>query len=225
MFRREAEWISEALAGYPATALSPLLNIGSSTLAFRLEKQPWIETVLFDPLRARGVEVVNVDVRAGHGIDLRADVTAPEGRERLRAVGARALLCNNTLEHVEDPSAFARACAEVVAPGGLLVVTVPNSYPRHRDPIDTMFRPTPAEIAALLPDHEVVAEALIPTGSYWDQLRRRPWIISRQLLRLPFPFVDFAGWKRSMMKFYWMVRPYRQSCVVLRRPTAPPAPT
>ena len=31
-------------------------------------------------------------------------------------------------------------------PGSLVFVTVPFSYPYHRDPIDTMYRPSPFRV-------------------------------------------------------------------------------
>jgi hypothetical protein len=36
----------------------------------------------------------------------------------------------------------AHHCLDLLSIGGLIFVTVPLSYPYHRDPIDTMFRPT-----------------------------------------------------------------------------------
>ena len=63
----------------------------------------------------------------------------------------RALLCCNVLEHVRDPGEFARRCGTLVMSGGVLAVTVPRSYPHHSDPIDTLYRPTPEEAAALFP--------------------------------------------------------------------------
>ena len=35
MFEREARWIADRLAAYPPSLLSPLLNVGSGTGAFR----------------------------------------------------------------------------------------------------------------------------------------------------------------------------------------------
>ena len=118
-----------------------------------------------------------------------------------------------------DPAEFANRCFGLLPPGGRLVITVPKSYPHHRDPIDTMFRPTPEEISALISEaHEVLVSEIIDTGSYRDNLKRRPWIIYRQILRLPFPFLGWTRWKRSMKKFYWMIWPYRQSCIVIQKP-------
>ena len=83
--------------------------------------------------------------------------------------------------------------------------------------MDTMYRPTPAEAATLFDATSIVAQEIIDTGSYRDQVRARPWIISRQILRAPFPFLGWTKWKRSMAKLYWLVYPYQISCLVLRK--------
>ena len=218
MFEQEAVWVSEALSQIDAPVLSPLLNIGSSSLAFRTVAQPFIQARLFAPLAARGVEVVHADLKAEPGVDLTCDILSEAGFAAAKAVGARSLLLCNLLEHVLDPAAFARRCWDLIEPGGAIVVTVPRSYPFHRDPIDTLWRPTPAEITALFPRAEVLAAAIIDTGSYWDKVRVRPWILLRPLIRLPFPFLGLTRWKRSLGKLYWLVRPYRTSVVMLRKP-------
>lgn len=217
MMEAEADWIAARLASLPGEALSPMLNIGSSDRWFRETSHPWIQAKIFAPLEARGVRVVHADTRAGDGIDLKSDIMSADGFRAAQEIGARSLLCTNVLEHVSDPAAFAARCQALVRPDGLILVTVPYSYPHHRDPIDTMFRPAPSEIAALFPDCRTVGEAVIATGSYRDNLRKRPWIIFRQIVRLPVPFLGWAAWKRSMMKFYWMVYSYRQSCVLLQK--------
>jgi SAM-dependent methyltransferase len=223
MFEREARWIGDRLAAYPSAQLSPLLNVGSGTRAFRESVQPWITRDLFTPLAARGVEIVHLDARPGddpgHGIDIRADLLR-DGDFALVA-GARrysALLCCNVLEHVPDPGEFARRCALLVRPGGIIVVTVPRSYPHHADPIDTLYRPTPEDAAALFPHSTLVAAEIIDVGlSYRDEVRRRPWILLRHPLRLPVPFLGLAKWRNSMLKPYWLFHNYRVSAAVLRR--------
>jgi SAM-dependent methyltransferase len=148
-----------------------------------------------------------------------ANLLEDEGYRQIAQTAPRVIFCNSVLEHVLDPVDFANRCFDLLPPGGIMVITVPKSYPHHRDPIDTMFRPTPEEISALFTqEHEVLASEIIETGSYRDNLKRRPWIIYRQILRLPFPFLRWTKWKRSMKKFYWMIWPYRQSCVVIRKP-------
>jgi hypothetical protein len=67
---------------------------------------------------------------------------------RLCRLEPKALLCCNLLEHVLDPERLALHCLELLPRGGLLFVTVPFSYPYHRDPIDTMYRPDPTRQAS-----------------------------------------------------------------------------
>jgi len=222
VFALEARWIAAALARLPAARLSPLLNLGSSDRAFREVHQPWIERELFAPLAARGVRVVHSDQKQGAGIDVSGDVFDDAVFQALRAERFKALLCCNILEHVNDPDRLARRCEDLVEPGGILVVTVPRSYPYHRDPIDTMFRPSPAEVAALFPRCRTAESAVIEPGSYRDDVRRRPWILLRHVFRAPFPFLGYARWKQSMRKLHWLAHPYQVTCVVLeRRPDQP----
>ena len=149
MFETEARWLYAALDRYAPERLSPLLNLGSSTAAFREQTQPWTEQGLFRPLRDRGVEIVHVDRRDEAGIDLRADLTDPADLPQLHALRPRALLCCNLLEHVTEPDRLARHCLDILPKSGLAFVTAPFSYPYHRDPIDTMYRPSPVELEAL----------------------------------------------------------------------------
>ena len=218
MFDIESQWVGDRLAAYPAPQISPLLNVGSSTAEFRETAQPWTERNIFTPLSERGVEIVHLDARAGAGIDIRADLLDEDDFARIGSGRYRALLCCNILEHVRDPVEFARRCVELVAPGGLIVVTVPRSYPRHGDPIDTLYRPTPDEAALLFSGTSVVASEILDIGeSYLDIVRRRPWILLRHVARLPFPFVDFEKWRASMQKPYWLFHNYQVSAAVLRR--------
>jgi hypothetical protein len=218
MFETEARWLCAALDKYVPERLSPLLNLGSSTAAFRERIQPWTEQILFRPLRDRGVEIVHVDKRDESGVDLHADLTDPADLPRLRALKPQALLCCNLLEHVTEPDRLARHCLDVLPKSGLAFVTAPFSYPYHRDPIDTMYRPSPAELGSLFTGARLLDSAIIGAGmSYRDDVRRRPWILLRHVARLPAPFVSVEKWKRSMAKLYWLVAEYRITCAVFEK--------
>ncbi len=213
MLKAEAAWVGAALAAMPAARMAPVLDIGSSDRVHRTETQPWIEERVFAPLAARRVEVVFADVRAAPGVGVAADLGTCAGLAKLRAVGARTILCCNVLEHVPDPAAFAVRLAALAAPGTRLVVTVPHRYPYHRDPIDTMFRPNVAELAALFPSCRLERGAVVVGGSYREQFARRPLtLLLRHLLRLPAPFLGWAAWKRSVGKLQYLVRPYEVAC-------------
>jgi SAM-dependent methyltransferase len=218
MFATEARWVGDRLAAFPPERLSPLLNIGSSTSEFRDRVQPWMVRHIFGPLAERGVEVVHLDARDGPGIDIRADLLDEADFHRVGARRYAALLCCNVLEHVRDPGEFARRCGALVRPGGVIVVTVPRSYPHHSDPIDTLYRPTPEEAAALFPASSMISAEIIDVQkSYADEVRRRPWLLLRHLARAPAPFLGFEKWRRSMQKPYWLFHNYQVSAAVLRR--------
>jgi len=218
MFEAEARWLCGVLDAFPPERLSPLLNLGSSCTAYRESARPWIENEVFRPLRRRGVEFAHVDLRDLPGVDLRADLTDPADIARLRALGPKALLCCNLLEHVTDPRLLARHCLDLLAPGGVVFVTVPFSYPYHRDPIDTMFRPSPAELETLFARATMLDGLILGSGlSYLDEVRVRPWILLRHLARLPLPFLSLTKWKRSMVKLYWLGSEYRITCAVFEK--------
>jgi hypothetical protein len=218
MFQAEACWLYRTLDGFAADRLSPLLNLGSSSAAYREEAQPWTEDRLFSPLRARGIDIVHVDMRDLPGVDVRADLTDPADLPRLRARRPRALLCCNLLEHVTCPERLAQHCLDLLETGGLVFVTVPFSYPYHRDPIDTMYRPGPAELRALFAGARLLDAGIIGAGmSYRDEIRERPWLLFRQIARFPVPFLSIPRWKRSMAKLYWLAAEYRITCGVFEK--------
>lgn len=216
MFRAEAVWLQREMARFAAGEISPLVHIGSSDRRFRTVVQPWIHELIERPFAAAGGQIINLDLKPADGVDFVGDLFDDAVLDRLRAMAPRAILCANVLEHVVDPRAFAARCLDVLPPGGLLFVTVPRSYPHHADPIDTMFRPSPAEVHVLFPKTEMLAAEVIEPGSYRDDLRRRPWIAVR-FLRLLFPFLGLARWKRTARKLCWLVQPYQVTCVVLRK--------
>jgi hypothetical protein len=218
VFAAEARWLCERLAAYPPERLSPLLNLGSSTREVRERVQPWIEEELFRPLAARGVAVVHVDQRAAPGVDIVADLTDPADIARLHRLSPRAVVVCNLLEHVADPASLVRHCLELLPGSGLVFVTVPFSYPHHRDPIDTLYRPRPEELAQLFAGARLVEGTILDSGvSYRDEVRARPWLLLRHLARFPVPFLSFARWRRSMTRLYWLFAPYRVTCAVFEK--------
>ncbi len=198
MFRREAEWIGAHLAALPVEAISPLINIGSSTGDFRERIQPWIDEAIFRPLRERGVAVIHVDLKDAPGVDMVANIFEDEGFERMKAVRPKMALLTNVLEHVLEPGVFTRRCLELLEPGARLLISVPRSYPHHNDPIDTMFRPTPEEVAALAPEARMIHGEILATEYHWHEIKRNP----RKLMR---------------DKFKWLFTPYLVTFAELER--------
>ena len=131
------------------------------------------------------------------------------------------LLCCNVLEHLVDPAAFAVACADMVRPGGYIVVSVPYSYPYHPDPIDNGLRPDPDHLAAMFPRLSVVKKEVVVSSTYLqDSLRGgegRKRLL-QNVIKLVVPFTGLKGWRSRAHRFLWLWRSYKSSLVVLSRP-------
>ena len=215
----EAKWIREQLAKLSDAQLFPLVDLGSSTGTFRTAVQPYIETEVFAPLRARSGPIWHVDRKAGEGIDLTGDLLDAEFRERLRALGPRTITAFNLIMHVLDPHAFARSLVELLPNDGWLIVTGPLRLPRTLDPIDNGFRATPKEAAALFPGLELVASATLDAGN-WRQWRvaERGRTLSRTLLRLCTPFYRPSEWWNVGHQAPYLLRHLRTFALVLHKP-------
>jgi SAM-dependent methyltransferase len=197
------------------------LNIGSSTGEFRKVAQPHIQDRLIRPLEEAGVRLVHCDMKVDEGVDEVGDILDPEFRSHLKRHRAQLLICSNLLEHLEDPRAFARACGDLVVEGGYGLFSVPFSYPYHPDPIDTMLRPSPRELAEFLPGWTLVKSGELAAGSFWEDLRKTGQPVSRLLrhtARVVMPFYRPWAWRACASRMLWLARPYRVSMVLMQKP-------
>ena len=217
MLEVEARRLCRILLGQEQ--ISPLLNVGSSTRHFREIVQPHIARELFEPLQRSGVEVLRIDLKDSDGVDLAADIVDPRVRRTLASKGFRCLLVANLLEHVRDRDPVAAACEEIVGPGGLILATVPSSYPYHADPIDTLYRPSPTELGALFSRSRVLlAEELIgPT--FAGTLRARGSSTAKELARTLLGALLFVVRPKSaaarLHRWLWYARPFRVSIALV----------
>ncbi|WP_163865383.1 class I SAM-dependent methyltransferase [Myxococcus eversor] len=218
MLKQEARWLGRELAAAPLEQVSPLLNIGSSTRYFREVQQPWIEQELFAPLRRRGGSVIHQDMKADEGVDVVGALTDPACRARLGALGVRSVCCTNVLEHVSERRAFASELMEWVAPGGLLVLSVPRAFPWHPDPIDTMYRPTVPELSQLFPGMQVMSSDIVRCGRLGSLVAQDVPGALRRLLQ-PGQGAGTEAPRASLVQWLWpwLVRPFEVTCAVLKR--------
>lgn len=218
MLLREALWLRAAMAASPIEQLSPLLNLGSSTSRFREIEQPYIDSELFAPLRARGVRLVHCDMKQAVGVDLACDMLADDAPEKISAIAPRAVLCSNMLEHVVSREIMARRLADILPSGGLLFLTVPRSFPYHPDPIDNRFRPDVAELSALFPGWRTVRGEVVADESFAAVIRREPRWGVRNLLRSLVPWPRPGSWLSALHRWAWLFKPYTVTCLVLQKP-------
>lgn len=221
MRKEEAEAIADWVKELRLPRGAVCLNIGSSTAEFRKNAQPHIEALLIQPLVKSGLRIVHCDMKAAEGVDEVGDVLEPKFQQKLRRYDADLLICSNLLEHLTNPQEFATACCQLVKPGGYGLFTVPASYPYHPDPIDTMLRLQPKQLAALLPEWELVRASRIEAGSYLgDLLEHQDWKkrLVKQMGRVMLPFYRPRRWKPLAHRLLWLFRPFKQSMVLLRKP-------
>ena len=218
MFEAEAIRLREILLAQGE--VSPLLNLGSSTRAFREQAKPHIERELFAPLCAAGVEVFHSDLKQAEGVDLAGDIMDPAVRAALKARGFRALLIANMLEHVRDRAAVTSACEEIVGPGGLILATVPSSFPYHADPIDTGYRPTPAALAAAFRGSEPVLTEELQGRSYKEEIAAQGSTWARELGRtcacVLVALFRPRSFRARLSRWRWYRRPFRVAIALVR---------
>lgn len=203
------------------SGIRTVLNLGSGSQRFREISKPYIHAEIFRPLISAGASVVHSDQRSGPGVDVSGDIFDPRVQAELRALRPDLVLACNIMEHLEGRlrEGFPGVLDSILPSRGVLVITVPYSYPYHADPIDTLYRPNPAQIAALLPAYEVVQSTVIRSGSYGDEfVAGGPLRMTRKVLRMLFPFVRPKRWFSHAHRMMWLFRPYLISAVMLRKP-------
>jgi len=217
MLIEEAQWLEARLDALEPHDIFPMCNIGSSTEHFRCVEQPYIDEYLFKPMRAREFEVIHVDTKAATGVDLVGDLTDPAFQSDLRKLKIKSIMCCNLLEHVVDRQLVCGALQSMIPPGGYLFVTVPYRFPYHEDPIDTMFRPTIDELAALFPETSVQLAAIVRAGREPVEMSGSRWPRLRMILRACLPFYRPRRWYGVVRGLYDMAIGYKVTCVVLRK--------
>lgn len=217
MLAEEAVWLGQTLARFTPDQLTPLVNLGSSSGDYRRSACAEIQSQVFAPLRARGVRVIHVDLKAEPGVDIVGNICEPAVRSVVARCRPRALLCNNILEHVTDRQLLATACDALLPAGGLLFVSVPYRYPYHPDPIDTGFRPSPDAVLALWPHFTLVGSQVVQSRTYGSQLLARPKLVIRDLYMVLAGLVNTDRWRVLLSNYRFLMARYAVTCVVLRK--------
>jgi len=202
MFSEEAKWIEQALQMIIINDDKTAINFGSSTLYFREHIQPHIQNYIFGPLEKKGWNILHVDIKKGEGIDMVADLTDASFNTSFK-VKAALVICTNMLEHVTDIKLAVNNLITACKQNGYMLITVPYKYKKHLDPIDNMFRPTPAEIADLFThaNVNVIDDGIIT-------------IEDKSYYRIKKSAIPFWGYRERLL--YYLGKRHKVSAVLLK---------
>lgn len=229
MLYEEAQWVGNNLTKTFHKG-QQLLNLGSSTLYSRTVLQPHMNDFIFEPLKNAGIEVIHSDITFDEGVDLQGDFTDPTFIDRLKSSKFDGVLCCNLLEHLEDRTLLVNALNEIVPEQGFLLLTVPHQYPYHLDPIDTMYRPSVADLTKLFSDFSLVEGQVLQARrrvdlngrlvfhkNYFEMLKSTPSLFGRLIVRSCLPFYKYPQWKITVNDLKSMFRPFSVTVVLLIR--------
>lgn len=117
--------------------------------------------VQFKPKDIHGANVpqpfVGIDIFPGEGVDYVLNLCKDEDLEKLPFKSFNTIHCHYIMEHVTDIFSMARNIDRILAPGGVLLLSVPFAWRIHRIPVD-MWRFTPQSLDYLFPNVEFIDE-------------------------------------------------------------------
>jgi len=218
MVKDEALWIAEIIKDNDI--YFPLLNLGSSTKRFREIEQPWVDEIIFNPLFAKGKQVVHCDLKKEEGVDLVGNIFDKEFAEQLRCMNFKSILCSNVLEHIPsaDINSFCEAIEFIAHSGTYILVSVPNIYPYHRDPIDTKFRPDVNGVAKLFSQCQLVKGTIhIAKETHFSTLIKKPYTCLLTIKNWLIPRFGIKEWKKRCTDIPNVFKKYRYTWVLLRK--------
>lgn len=110
------------------------------------------------------------------GIDLPGsgiiDVYASALELPFRSNSFDTVLCNEVLEHVPEPATLLHEASRVLRPGGVLLLTTPQTWGLHHEPYD-FFRYTPYGLEYLASKSGLIVVEVTPTSGLWGTWAQR----------------------------------------------------
>ncbi len=169
-------------------SIKTFINLGCGDIRQLQHSKPWINENVIQPLKTRNIKIINLDIFKYDSVDYVADLSQELSLEFIKQTKSpRLLLLGNVLEHV--PSNLRTKILNNIFSsmdiGDKLIISVPNDYPYHADPIDTMYRPSANEIKALLP-LEWHACQILECGSYYDEFKKMGFLKKIRKILKPF---------------------------------------
>lgn len=219
MLVEESKIITQMLQGIPQDGISPILNLGSSTLHYRQVDQAFMQENIFSPLDKMNISVVHSDLKSAEGVDLPGNIEDKDFRQQLKDNQFKVILANNLFEQVPNHLSFIELFKDIIPLDGYALISMPYLFPYHNDPIDNDWRPTPEEIAAVFgTDFKAVdGQISIEENNYFQFLVQRPKLLLITFIRIFTPFYKPKSWWNIVKYFPYIFKPFKASIVLLKR--------
>lgn len=214
MHLQEAIWINQIINKNQKN-IKKLLNVGSSTKEFRKILQPHIDKYIFKNLRDKEVEVLHLDYKKDDGVDIQCDILNREEVINISKQNFDTVICSNLLEHVEDIKLTCDNLSKILKPNGLMILTVPYFYPKHNDPIDNLFRPSPEQLSSFFPKFIKIEEKILDIKPIF--FMKSKFQILKSLVRLLIPFFNLKGYETNFWSIIWMFKQRKVTCLLLKK--------
>ncbi|NOT10831.1 MAG: hypothetical protein HOP23_03190 [Methylococcaceae bacterium] len=208
MFTEEALWIKSVLDEVAIDSATKILDVGASDIEYRTSTQPHINENIHKPLLEKGATFSFLDIKDHEGVDIVMDLAAKDLPDDLFKVTYDLIICCNILEHIVERNVFMQNLLRFTHPGTLLMVTVPLVYPKHNDPIDTMFRPTVRELVNFIGSY--VKYKIIKSNEI--EITEKAYYVFK-----PGRILDYLLLRSPRWLIRWYIKPLRwkQTCVLL----------
>jgi hypothetical protein len=194
----ESIFIKEIIEGCinNQSPIKTFINLGCGDIEQLQHSKPWINDNVIHPLNIRNIKIINLDIFKYDSVDYVADLSHKTSLEFIKKTEApRLLLLGNVLEHVPSNlrTKILNNIFSSMANGDKLIISVPNDYPYHADPIDTLYRPSPDQIKTLLPLDWDVCQ-ILECGSYYDEFKKMVFL--KKIRKILKPFWIFQSPKK-----------------------------
>lgn len=186
-----------------------LLDVGCGDMLYR-------EMVLGEP--GRVTRYVGLDLQGSEYVQTAPDLTWDGSTIPLDDNSIDCVLATELLEHCPNPEAVLREIGRVLAPGGVLLVTVPFLWPIHDPPHDE-YRFTPFAIERLVASGGLDVATLEPFGGWDASLAQMVglWVRRRPMPRCVRGFLSVLAWPAVCMlaRFDRGAGDFRKSSVMI----------
>jgi hypothetical protein len=227
MFKVEAIWIAKCLQYVSENlegASGYVLNLGSSTKRYREVQQPFIDELIFSPMKDK-FNFIHADAKSGSGIDLSGDFCSDLFWRQVNERSYDVVICSNLLTHVLDIDIIINNINRITKRRAYVIITSPFIYPYCSDPHDSKFRPSCQRLASLFTEFALLeAVSVYSADRHIDRLIANKRHLLSFLANVLLPTKGAKRWVNVVSDVPNVFLRLQTSCVFLARKGDLPEP-